>query len=258
MKPEEFNSSEKIDVVIPLSEKSWNNENNEVRWAIGSLRHYCSSFINRIIIATQCPKIEGLDYDLWLKTDLDKYNDKDINIIYKIKQVIEGVSGLTEDFIFWADDNIVTKETSLSDFQPRYVRIYQEKTPDDRKYWSRVSHGTIWKKRLLRTLNRFKKEDGFPKYFEPHIPVIFNKFKFMDMCNHFGLPKYGDEGFIIFSLYFNYIKEPGVECFDKYQCKCGEAFPDNIRHIGYFDKSTMVPEFRERMNKMFNKYALKK
>ena len=58
--------TERHDIVIPLGVKSYENENFEIKVAIGSIRKYCK-FTNRIIIVSQITPIKEL---------IDKYKIK--------------------------------------------------------------------------------------------------------------------------------------------------------------------------------------
>ena len=58
-----FNMEERHDIVIPLGVKSYENENFEIKVAIGSIRKYCK-FTNRIIIVSQIKPIKELGDDI--------------------------------------------------------------------------------------------------------------------------------------------------------------------------------------------------
>ena len=75
----------------------------EVEFVIGSLRRFCSSWLNRIILVGDEPDRE-LDVDGFIKVDNVYKTTKNANIWNKIRSAIVGVKDLTDDFMFVSDD----------------------------------------------------------------------------------------------------------------------------------------------------------
>ena len=236
---------QKHDIVIPLGVKSYQQKNNEILIAVTSIRKFCSSWLNRIIIVTQIDPIKELGDDIiWLKHG-DIYNhDKDANIIGKIRYTIENVPDLTEDFMMWSDDQFVTKETNWSDCcVPRYMKVY---SPETRAYFDDMAKKRTWWRRLRKCLDRF----GYgAKLWNPHIPMPLNKNKFIEMCRKF--PYRTDDGITIYSLYFNFIKEEGKPNFDEFHCQGGETDWKGGRWVGFFDSSMRNATWRNYVQEFF-------
>jgi hypothetical protein len=240
-------SNDKHDIIIPLSTKSFENKNFEIRVTIASIRKYCK-FVNRIIIVSQTPKIKSLGDDIiWIYQD-DPYEDKDANIIEKIRKAIETIPDLTDDFVFWSDDQFITKDTEWSDTQPRYMKIYDK---PDMPYFLQEAAERIWFQRLIQTFERFPNKGIGCKFFNPHIPSPMNKHKFLEMCNTFNYRE--ENGIIIFSLYYNFIGEEGVPNFDEFHCEEGELDWNDCRWVGYFDSSMSHTAFIQKLYDMFLK-----
>lgn len=239
--------TEKHDIVIPLGVKSFSNQNFEIKVAVASIKKFCT-FVNRIIIVTQIEPIKELGDDIiWIYQDDIYTHDKDANIIEKVRQAIEQVPDLTDDFLMWSDDQFVTKETNWIDTKPRYMKVYNERTKD---FFEQKAYRRIWWKRLLQVFKRFPNGGMGLKFWNPHIPSPLNKHKFMKMCNTFNYKE--ENGITIYTLYYNFIKEIGVPNFDEFHCQKGELDWKNCRWVGYFNSSMRVPAFKLKLQKMFD------
>lgn len=239
--------NQKHDIVFPIGTKSFNGENFELKVAISSIRKYCSSWVNRIIISTQISPIKELGDDIvWVKSDDVYTHDKDANIIHKIRCAIEQVPDLTDDFMMWSDDQFVTKETSWEDCRPRYMKVYDESTL---AWFNQQSSGRLWYRRLVKCFQRFPNNGFGCKFFNPHIPAPLNKVKFMEMCNTYDYKT--QDGITIYSLYYNFVGEDGTQNFDEFHCTKGETDWKNCRWVGYYDSSLRISAFRDKLKKMF-------
>lgn len=237
----------KHDIVIPLGIKSFGNLNFEIKIAIASIRKFCK-FTNRIIIVSQIEPIKSLGEDIvWVYQDDIYDHDKDANIIEKIRAAIEKVPDLTDDFIFWSDDQFIVKDTNWSDTTPRYVKIYDETT---KPWFLEKASRRIWWKRLLKVFDRFPNNGYGQKFWEPHIPSPMNKYKFLEMCNKFDYKH--EHGITCQTLYYNFAKVEGVELFDSFHCQCGELDWKDCRWVSYFNSSMRVPSFQLKLRKMFD------
>ena len=238
--------SEKHDIVIPLGIKSYQNQNLEIRIAVASIKKYCK-FVNRIIIVTQIKPIKDLGDDIvWIYQDDIYTHDKDANIIEKTRKAIESVHDLTDDFLFWSDDQFVTKDTYWEDTVPRYISIYNVMTQG---WFVERALKRIWWKRLIKCFRRFPNAGYGCVFFNPHIPSRLNKYKFIEMCNTY--PYRTEDGITIFQLYYNFIGEKGVPNFDEFHCQKGELDWNNCRWVGYFNSSMKDERFRNKLIDMF-------
>lgn len=239
---------EKHDIVIPLGVKSYENKNFEIRVAVASIKKYCM-FAKRIIIVSQIEPIKELGDDIvWIYQD-DVYNhDKDANIIEKVRKAIETIQDLTDDFIIWSDDQFVTKDTYWIDTKPRYVKFYNKTT----KHWFvEKAQKRLWWKRLIKCFERFPDKGMGCRFFEPHIPSPVNKHKFIEMCKSY--PYKQENGITIFQLYYNFVGEEGVPCFDYFHCQSGETHWNDVRWVSFFNSSMRKPEFVNKLTEMFLK-----
>lgn len=240
-------NTEKHDIVIPLGIKSFENENFEIKVAVASIKKFCT-FVNRIIIVSQIQPIKSLGDDIvWIYQDDIYTHDKDANIIEKVRQAIEQIPDLTDDFLMWSDDQFVTKETNWEDTIPRFIKIYNESTKD---FFNEKAKRRIWWKRLIKCFERFPNNGYGCRFFNPHIPSRLNKTKFIEMCNKFDYKH--ENGITIYDLYYNFIGEKGVINFDEYHCAKGELNWKGCRWVGYFNSSMRVPEFKKKLKDMFN------
>ena len=93
--------TERHDIVIPLGVKSYENENFEIKVAIGSIRKYWK-FTNRIIIVSQITPIKELGDDIvWVYQDDIYSHDKDANIIEKVRAAIENIRCFHQTLVWW-------------------------------------------------------------------------------------------------------------------------------------------------------------
>ena len=240
----------KVDIIIPLSNKSYQNCNDEIRLAIRSIKEFCKSWLGRIFVVTEYKIPDDIINDVIIISAGDIYkHEKDANIIYKVKTVIESVDDLSDDFIFWADDNFVVKDISLDDFTPRYMCTY---SGNDKKDLDRQAIFNTWKKRLVLTLNRFENS----KFFNPHIPSMMNKYKFIEMCNSYDFTT--KHGITIFSWYYNFIGEEGVKNYDEIHLTRNNVnnFGNN-KFIGYFDAVMENIGFRNKIKTIFPDFVFK-
>ena len=70
------------------------------------------------------------------------------------------------------------------------------------------------------------------------------------MCNAFNYKK--EHGITIYTLYYNFIGEKGVENFDEFHCQDGELDWGDCRWVGYYNSSMRVPAFQLKLKKMFD------
>lgn len=225
----------RYDCIMPLGDGS-RYDNLEARIAVASLRKFFPE-LGRIIIVGEDPGIEGVEV---VRCNEPGAATKDGNIIWKISLGIKKIHDLSPVFLAISDDILITRESHIADFEPRYVAEW----PDDPLFRSERMNRT-WEKRLVKTLEKFG--EG-AKFFEPHIfsPVYANSFAEMS----WDFDYMHDEGVIHRTLYYNYVCEKGVPVFDHALVRePGRDVPD-VRHVSYTDRAFEDASFRNKLRKI--------
>ena len=220
----------------------------EIEYVVLSIRKYCK-FVDRIYVVGSEPPQPIKDLVFWIPCDNPYKHCKDSNLIYKTKYAIENIKDLSEDFVVSADDQIVTKETDWTDLKPRIIRKYSDWTTDQ---WRKSCYNDNWHRQLLGTMRLFGNNSAF---FEPHIFSIFNKYKFIEMCNKFDW-EYSNNC-IIKTLYFNFVGVEQIYSFDtlhlsKQKSTIAPTLTiDNLpRHLSWTDGAFMQKCFQNLLNKI--------
>lgn len=177
----------------------------EIEYVVLSIRKYCK-FVDRIYVVGSEPPESIKDLVFWVPCDNPYKHCKDANLIYKVKYAIENIPDLSDDFVVSADDQVVTKECSIDDLKPRIIRKYTDWTSEQ---WKRNAVSDYWHKCLHNTLRLFGKDSAF---FEPHIFSIFNKYKFIEMCNEYDWEN--NNYCILKTLYFNFVGAEQIYSYD--------------------------------------------
>lgn len=216
----------------------------EIEYVIGSLKRYCSSWLGNIYVIGSVPP-EPIRKDvIHIPCDNPFKHCKDANIIHKVRYACENVKELSDDFLMVSDDQIVTKNTVWEDFQPRIEKDYTDtKKYNDRWWKNRIARiNDNFQENLYATLKKFPDDRRYR--FQAHIWSPINKTKFIEMCKKYDYQH--DNGCVIYTLYYNFIKQPIVKDFDH---KTFYNFTATNRkklptHIGWFDKAFQKSEFR--------------
>lgn len=210
------------DCIMPLGNGSL-HDNLEARICVASLRKFFPE-LGRIIVVGEDPGIEGVHV---VRCPEPGAATKDGNIIGKIRLGIESFPDISPVFLAISDDILITRPSTIEDFQPRYVAEW----PSD-PIWQEERMRRTWEKRLVLTMQKF---GPGAKFFEPHIfsPVL--TLGFLEMCRRYDYMR--DEGVIHRSLYYNFMDTKGVPTFDHALVRePGAGIPD-VRHISYNDRA---------------------
>ena len=225
----------RYDCIMPLGVGSL-YDNLEARIAVASLRKFFPE-LGRIIIVGEDPGIEGVEV---VRCEEPGAVTKDGNIIGKIKLGIESTPDLSPVFLAISDDILITRESHIKDFVPRYIAQW----PSDPLFRSERMNRT-WEKRLVMTLEKF---GPGAKFFEPHIFSPVFSLAFLEMCRLYDYMH--DEGVIHRTLYYNFMGKAGTPTFDHaFVREPGQDVP-TVRHVSYTDRSFEDAHFRNKLCKI--------
>lgn len=159
----------KVDVVIPLSNKSKKRDDFELRYSLRSLVN--QEWIRNIYIIGHRPDWINYGNRIYHTPCADPFNPKDANIINKINQAVS-VFNLTDSFVITSDDHYILRSVQLDDLGP-----YLENANVLPRQKSIASFQGLWKKRQRATLD-YCKAHKFPGHiWESHIPYLVDKSK---------------------------------------------------------------------------------
>ena len=180
----------KIDVIIPLNSTGSTSNNNELKYAIRSIDKHLKGFRDIYIISKVKPA--GFDRCKWVYTSDDKPR-KQMNIHNAIKSALN-TNGISDNVIFWADDNVLMKDLDVTNF-PVVSRT------DDMMGFSNDSNARVWHRSVKNTAIILKEKGYNTINYEAHTPVVFNKWKYLNLEKEFDF--YSDVGLCYISLYLN-------------------------------------------------------
>ena len=162
-------NEDQIDAVFVIGKGS-KHENEELRYSLRNLEANCK-FIRNVYICGECPDWVNKSEVIHLQWPDRFHHCKDANIIDKIRHACE-TPGISKTFMKCSDDQFQTRECSLSDFYPRYTRVYSA----DDDFYEKNSSSTKWYTFMRETLERERirrEENGGDVssiyMFEPHI-----------------------------------------------------------------------------------------
>lgn len=186
------------DVVITLGRGS-PFADTELRYALRSIAANLKDCRHVVLIGHKPDWVTGVQHVRYP----DMYTDsKDSNLIGKLLRVTE--LGVSDDFMFWSDDQLLLRPSLFAEIRPAYLRDYD---PNDALY-----RRSKWHERLKATIERVKHCTATPRYFEPHRPQPINATSLRYVARRF--PWQTNHGCIIYSYYYNAIGEPGVRLND--------------------------------------------
>ena len=184
-----------IDVVLPLGGQSIYN-NLELRLALRSMAMYLLN-IGEIYIVSDSPPAWLQNVQIISFPDLFS-NNKDANIIDKISKACQTVA-LSENFLFWSDDQVLLKPVLANDIGPT------AEPTDAIQHFQQNSVG--WRGRMHRTGIKLQRMGKNTINFDAHVPQPMNKKLFRKMLR--TVPDYIEDmpgrinGYCINTLYFN-------------------------------------------------------
>lgn len=188
-----------MDVVYILgTESSWND--NEIRF---SLRSLCMHLDGRgeIFVIGSCPSFINLNElgITWIG-HLDNHSlTKERRIMEKIKFACQQ-DWISEDFLFMNDDFFLLQPLHVSEVK-NYFKGDLKTIAMKREYKDRYFNAQL-------NCHNALSERGFTTHdFDTHVPIIYNKKKFIDVMNEYDWNV--KDGYVVKSLYANSLGLPG-------------------------------------------------
>lgn len=119
---------------------------------------------------------------------VDPYNIKSLNALHKIKIACND-ERISDDFILMNDDFYITKPTEIKYYHRGTIKQHIE----DKKW-------RLWNSNYIQNLEKTFKL--FPDWldFSLHIPFIYNKQKFLELCENYDMK----QGYLLRNLYANH------------------------------------------------------
>ncbi len=180
-----------IDVIIPLNATGSKHKNLELKYAIYSIRKHVKNVGDIYIVSSEQPaNIENIKF----VKNKDTHGRKQMNIHTAIKAALN-TEGISDNVLFWADDNVVLKPVDALDF-PVAMR------PGDLLDYSNEPGARVWHRSCKNTALALQEKGCTTHNFEAHTPILFNKQKYLDLDNHFNF--YTNVGLCYISVYLNY------------------------------------------------------
>ncbi len=205
-------------IVIPLKFGGSKWSDNELRYTLRSIDEYYSGFTGELfLLTTQKPE--------WL-------NSK-INLIQceKYHDAVIAACDISENYIWFNDDTILLKPTSLGDLSMARV-VGKEMVPNSGYV------GNIWRKKLSIVRDKLHRLGYHPIYnFSSHTPYVFNSKLMKHVILQFGI----ENKTPLETAYYNMARSwfPIVKCSDKITLNNKVKMPDDMsryRFLNLFDK----------------------
>ena len=188
------NVSGSTDIVFTLASAKSPTNNDELRIALRSIDTYAQG-LGDVYLVTDNPP-EWVTNVKILNVPDSYTNNKDANLITKILRACD-VAELSDKFIYWSDDQVLTSSVNLSELSPVY-------NPRGIKEFKSAT--SKWSRRMLNTLNVVKKFGGDVSCnWDSHVPQPIHKQKFKDAMSKvdfISLP-----GLCINTAYFGLVNE---------------------------------------------------
>jgi hypothetical protein len=185
------------DLVIPLGTGSiWQDnetKDNEIRYCIRSFVKYFSQ-LGKVFIVGGHPDFFKWHYPRLVHVPCNNpfTANKDANIIYRVLKACN--SGVSFDFIWSSDDQVILQPVNVDDFRPKYLGDLSRVN---------INPKNNWKRRLKNTYELLQREGKTTYHYESHYPMIYNKETFVEIMNKY--PSDNKHGYTINTLYFNNI-----------------------------------------------------
>lgn len=231
-----------MDVVIALGKGSkWNN--NELRYCLRGLERHAIG-LRRVFVVGEDPGFLG---ELVTHIPVNEPNNsKEHNIAYVIKQACMNPD-ISDDFIFFNDDHFL-----ISEF---HLRSYPYYSKGDLA--SGAAHATAagYKRALENTLNALRNASKPTRSYEVHVPIIYNKAKFISLSDWWNMSAHTPFGFVARSIYVNALGLSGPTITDMKIRQC--AGPEDVarivrgRNVFSIADSAVGKGVAEYLNKMY-------
>lgn len=217
-----------VDVVLPLSSNGSKFDNLEARMALRSIQ---TNFLNLGKIYVVCEELPAwMTNVVHVKRGDSSASGKDAVLIHKVLEACK-IPELSQKFIFWSDDQVLTSPLSSADIVPVVASIPIDKMGNSK-----------WNNRLKRTKELLESKGKPSHNWESHVPQLFDKTKFVEIMSSVDFDS--DIGYGINTLYFNMldtqptVKQESVKVTLEGQKLCCGGIPKAIRGkpwIGYND-----------------------
>jgi len=194
-----------IDVIIPLGIGSkW--ENNELRYCLRSLE---TNFLDLGIIYLVGHKPDWVKDIVHIESEDTFLHNKDANIIKKTLLICERRS--VSDYIMRiSDDQLLLQPMFSREIKPLYQLELNE------SYFQKMNR---WRRRLKNSFEVLKKDKIEKIYnYETHIPVIYDRRRFIDTYTKYKDWAIDGAGYTINTMYFNNIKCDKVKLTNEKAC----------------------------------------
>lgn len=224
-----------MDILYPLGHGStWGN--NELKYSLRSVEKHVKE-VDRVFIVGRNPKwITNIEY---IEAKDDQGN-KEKNIAYKIAKACQ--TDISDDFLFFNDDHIITQDISSN--LPNYYSMTCQ------QMILRRNSGGEYRAAIENVRNLFGME---AKYFDIHTPIVYNKFKFLEMMERVDWTI--KKGYIVKSLYGNMFNLEGTELLDFKQNKPQKKeFWEKIANERFcfsFGDQAVTPAFKYFLQQIF-------
>ena len=235
-------SADKVDIVFTLAGADSPTDNEELKIALRSIDTHAKDVGDIYIVTDNPPKwVQNVN----IVHVPDTYtNNKDANLITKILHACD-IDDLSERFIYWSDDQVLTSDVSLKYILPTYNTrgIDSFSRPDAKKWSIRMKH----------TLDLVQQHGGDVSHnWDSHVPQPIDKTRFRDIMNTVDFTTL--PGVCINTAYFGLKCEPkqwsqtDVKLTYENSDKCDYVF--NKLFVGYNDsgynaglKEALLKEF---------------
>jgi len=188
----------KVDVIYPVGTGStW--DNNELKYSLRSLEKHGKDVRNVYIIGE---KPEFISDEVTFIPFKDEHSYAVINVNEKILHVLNNWE-VTDDFVYMNDDFFLLKDVNLGQYPYYYKRNLK---PEEEK--------SRYGKSLVFTYYYLIFQQKKYKNFELHLPIVFNRDKYMAMEKEWDVCRKMPLGLQLRSIYCNMLEIEGVKTRD--------------------------------------------
>lgn len=184
-----------MSVIIPV--KEGNQDYRELVYALRSLEKNLKGFGEVFIVGNKINALRGLNYISCKDDKGGKWKER--NIYRKILKAIDDPR-VTDNFCFMNDDHMLTKE-----FNVETLPYYHKNDLAD----TMANNKGDYRKSLNHSRKFLIQNDKPTLDFDTHFPIVYNKDKFLSTFVHQGLDWNREFGFVIKSVFCNFLNITG-------------------------------------------------
>ena len=235
-----------VDIVIPLKNEDSKADNLELRYALRSIERYVQGVGKVIIVCPNPPE--------WLRnvTVIASVPNKGLRKAVSIYRNLRAgmLQSSSENVIWWLDDNVVIRPVSINMIGLYWNGCDMADYKDDR-FWHRI---------LRNTAEALRKRGYASRNCESHLPMMFEREKFLALDSEFGDEFQDDLGLVSYSVYCNRYDIKSIGTMSSVKTTF-ERTPGSIRNIesavlektfiGYNDAG-FTKNFRDWLGKKFS------